>query len=172
MLAPAAHVLDLGCGSGVPARFLLDRGFALTGVDGSLELLKLARGRCPEARLVAADLVALPVRARYRGAVAWDSFFHVERALHEQLFRDVADLLEPGSPFLVSLGGSGGDDDDDGDGFTAPMFGVDFFYSSWAPERSVELLEECGFRVIACEVDDPSSRGHIAVLCERVRGSA
>src|SRR6185369_8976823 len=89
MLAPGAHVLDLGCGSGVPARFLLDRGFALTGVDGSLELLKLARGRCPEARLVAADLVALPVRGRYRGAVAWDSFFHVGRAVHEQLFRDV-----------------------------------------------------------------------------------
>ena len=32
----AAHILDLGCGGGEPvARYLIDRGYHLTGIDSS-----------------------------------------------------------------------------------------------------------------------------------------
>jgi 2-polyprenyl-3-methyl-5-hydroxy-6-metoxy-1,4-benzoquinol methylase len=39
---PAGTVLDLGCGMGEPiARYLLDRGFRVVGVDGSLVMIEL-----------------------------------------------------------------------------------------------------------------------------------
>lgn len=41
---------------------------------------------------------------------------------------------------------------------------VTFFYSGHAPEASLELLEAAGFEIEHWEVDDHSSRGHIAVL--------
>jgi hypothetical protein len=47
------------------------------------------------------------------------------------------------------------------------MFGVDFFYSGHAPEVCVQLLQDAGLEVLLAEVDDPSSRGHVAVLCRR-----
>jgi hypothetical protein len=48
------------------------------------------------------------------------------------------------------------------------MFGHTFFYSGYEPEVARNLLEAEGFKVELWEVDDPSSRGHIAVIARRV----
>ena len=69
--------------------------------------------------------------------------------------------LVPNAPLLLSLGGSEGE-------FVAPMFGLDFFYSAHSPEVSLALLEEAGFEILLAELDDPSSRGHLAVLCRKL----
>jgi hypothetical protein len=45
------------------------------------------------------------------------------------------------------------------------MFGIDFYYSGHSPEVSAALLRAAGFEIILAEVDDPSSRGHVAILC-------
>ncbi len=64
-VAPGARLLDAGCGTGRYAAELARRGYRVTGLDASLELLALARRR-PDASavtLVAADLATLPVRS-------------------------------------------------------------------------------------------------------------
>src|SRR5262249_14629503 len=50
-------VVDLGCGSGIWARALLDAGFDVLGVDLSPDLLAIARERAPEARFVQASVL-------------------------------------------------------------------------------------------------------------------
>jgi SAM-dependent methyltransferase len=50
-------VVDLGCGSGIWARALLDAGFEVLGVDLSADLLAIARERAPEARFVQASVL-------------------------------------------------------------------------------------------------------------------
>lgn len=161
LTAPGAHILDLGCGSGTPiGRYLLDRGFRLTGVDVSLALLDLARTNCPEAELIVGDMVSVALSDRYDGLIAWDSIFHIPKAEHPALFDNLCRWLRPGGPVLLSLGGSAGE-------FTAPMFNVEFFYSGHAPEVSTALLREAGFDILLSEIDDPSSRGHLAVLCRK-----
>jgi SAM-dependent methyltransferase len=158
---PGAHILDLGCGTGLPiARYVLDQGYRLTGVDSSAVMLRLARTHCPEADFVAGDMVAVELAGPYDGMVAWDSIFHVPKAQHGQLFHTLARWLVPHAPLLLSLGGSEGE-------FLAPMFGLDFFYSAHAPEVSLALLRDAGFAILLSEVDDPSSRGHLAVLCRK-----
>src|SRR5215510_2480037 len=37
------HVVELGCGSGITARHLTDRGYAVTGIDVSRAMIRLAR---------------------------------------------------------------------------------------------------------------------------------
>lgn len=56
------HVLDLGCGSGISSRLLLDAGYTVTGIDSSPEMIKLARQRAPEAEFITASIyqVKLP----------------------------------------------------------------------------------------------------------------
>jgi ubiquinone/menaquinone biosynthesis C-methylase UbiE len=39
------HVLDLGCGTGIPALLLLRSGCAVVGIDGSLEMLRVAQSK-------------------------------------------------------------------------------------------------------------------------------
>jgi len=166
LASPGGHILDVGCGSGSPiARHLLDRGYRVTGVDGSHEMLRLARANCPEAQLIHKEITELDPPGPYEGIVAWDSLFHVPREHHERLFRSFHRWLAPGAPLLLSVGGSESE-------FTDQMFGVDFFYSAHAPETSVALLRGAGFDILVAEIDDPSSRGHFAVVCRKAAYSA
>lgn len=162
-LAPGARVLDLGCGTGEPvARYLSERGFRVVCVDESAKMLEIARRVVPGAEFVRADMRGLGPWGAFAAAIAWDSIFHVERGRHREIFRALRGLLEPGGRLLLSAGGSGHE------GFTSEMYGRAFFYSGYEPAETVRLLESEGFAVELCEEDDPSSRGHVAVVARRV----
>jgi cyclopropane fatty-acyl-phospholipid synthase-like methyltransferase len=157
-LPPGVSILDAGCGHGVAARYLVDWGFRVTGLDGSARLLALARKMVPEATFLLGDMRAAEPGGPFEAILAWDSVFHIPRGDHAAVFARLRAWLAPSGRLLVSLGGSGAED------FTAEMLGETFFYSGHAPEESLELLEAAGFEIEHWEVDDPSSRGHIAVL--------
>ncbi len=59
-LADRAHVLDIGCGSGLLARRLSDAGFAVHGIDASPAMVALARQHAPQACF---DVGRLPTNA-------------------------------------------------------------------------------------------------------------
>ncbi len=161
-LPRGARVLDLGCGTGEPvARYLVGKGFGVVCVDESAAMLDIARRVVPGAEFVLGDMREVSLAGGFAAAVAWDSVFHLPRAGHRRLFRRLAGLLEPGGRLLLSAGGTGHE------GFTSEMYGHDFFYSAHEPAETLRLLRAEGFRVELCEEDDPSSRGHVAVVARR-----
>ena len=172
-LPPAAKVLDLGCGAGNPiAKYIVQLGYQVTGVDQSKEMLRIAGNVVPEAKLIHADMVEIEFRDKFAATVAWDSVFHVERKHHSAIYRKLADSLEIGGRLLLSVGGSDAEGSasggSDAEGFTSEMFGQTFFYSGYEPKVARKLLEAEGFEIEMWEVDDPSSRGHIAVIAGKV----
>jgi cyclopropane fatty-acyl-phospholipid synthase-like methyltransferase len=159
---PNALILDLGCGTGWPvAHYLVGQGFRVVGVDSSAKMLEIARQVVPEAKLIHGDMIDLELTERFSAAVVWDSVFHVERVHHPALFHKLCRWLAPGGRLLLSAGGSGDE------GFTSQMHGHTFFYSGYEPEETLEYLRAAGFDVELSEVDDPSSRGHIAIIARR-----
>lgn len=182
-LASGAKVLDLGCGTGEPvARYIIEKGFRVVGVDESKKMLEIARRVVPEAEFIQSDMVEVQLTDKFAAAVAWDSIFHVERQHHPAVYRKLADALESGGRLLLSTGGSGVDAsmvDSTSEagpievtGFTSEMYGHTFFYSGYEPEITRKLLEAAGFEIEMWEVDDPSSRGHIAVIARKVAQAA
>jgi cyclopropane fatty-acyl-phospholipid synthase-like methyltransferase len=177
-LAAGAKVLDLGCGTGEPvARYIVEKGFRVVGVDESEKMLEIAKRVVPEAEFIHSDMVEVQLMDKFAAAVAWDSVFHVERKYHPAVFRKLADSLETGGRLLLSAGGSGVDASmvdttsiagSEVEGFTSEMFGHTFFYSGYEPDLTRKLLEAAGFEIEMWEVDDPSSRGHIAVIARKV----
>lgn len=99
------RVLDLGCGAGEPiARFLIDRGCELVGLDFSATMLAIARERFPGTRFVEGDMRALDLGERFAGIVAWDSFFHLTKDEQRDLIPRLSAHLEPGGAFLATVG--------------------------------------------------------------------
>ena len=97
-----ARILDLCCGTGSLAALLSERGYAVTGVDGSSEMLAFARKNAPNAELVLADARSFTVSTRCHAAVSlFDSLNHVMSL--DQLgavFRNVFAALQPPGLFF------------------------------------------------------------------------
>lgn len=58
---PIGRALDAACGTGRHSAHLVELGHEVTGVDGSPEMLDLARARVPDVRFLEGDLHDLPV---------------------------------------------------------------------------------------------------------------
>jgi 2-polyprenyl-3-methyl-5-hydroxy-6-metoxy-1,4-benzoquinol methylase len=87
-LADKAEVLDVGCGAGMPiARYLIDRGFSVIGIDASEAMLEIAKQQVPEARFVLGDMLVHESAEHYSGIIAWDSIFHIPRSQHLNVFQ-------------------------------------------------------------------------------------
>jgi len=168
-LPSRAEVLDLGCGTGNPiARHIIDRGFRVIGVDQSQKLLEIARTVIPEAELIHADMIDIQFTETFAAAIAWDSVFHVSREHHPAIYRKLANALEAGRRLLLSVGGSGVESLDSSEaGISSQMFGQTFFYDAYAPDIARQLIEAAGFEIEMWELDDSSSRGHVAVIARK-----
>jgi SAM-dependent methyltransferase len=160
-LPPGARVLDLGCGAGAPiAVHLAERGFRVTGLDASARMLELARQTVPGATLVHGDMRSADPGGPFDGIVAWDSVFHLPREDQTALLGRLAAWLRPGGRLLLSLGGSEGE-------FTAEMLGEAIYFAAHAPATALALLRSAGFTIDRWEIDDPTSRAHLALLATR-----
>lgn len=81
-LQPGANILDVGCGSGFPiASYLIDRGFQVTGVDSSKELLKIASQKCPAMKSILGDVRSVTINQQFDAIIEWWCLFHIEFSL-------------------------------------------------------------------------------------------
>jgi SAM-dependent methyltransferase len=105
LLPQGARVLDLCCGTGRLARWLARRGFDVTGIDGSEEMLELARRNAPEAAFVLADARSFAFGTPFDVVIStFDSLNHLP-AVEDltRVFRNVREALGPGGLFFFDM---------------------------------------------------------------------
>ncbi|HEX7176572.1 MAG TPA: methyltransferase domain-containing protein [Pyrinomonadaceae bacterium] len=104
-LAARARLLDLCCGTGRIAANLTARGFSVTGLDISAEMLSYARRNAPAAEFVAADARAFSLPPTFHAAIStFDSINHI-LSLGElaAAFRNVRRSLVGGGVFFFDV---------------------------------------------------------------------
>jgi SAM-dependent methyltransferase len=103
-------VLDLGCGTGAHAVRLAQRGYSVTGVDASAEMLQAARDRVAATGSADVDLVQGDVRT-FRSGRTFDAVVCMFAVLGyqttdqdvEQALATVRRHLAPGGPFVFDV---------------------------------------------------------------------
>lgn len=100
-----AVVLDLCCGDGRLSQQLTNRGFAVTGLDGSDQMLAYAKQRAPKANFILADARRFRLPERFDAAVStFDSLNHVRETKEvERVFRNVFACLKTPGLFAFDL---------------------------------------------------------------------
>ncbi len=106
-IPPGIAVLDVGCGSGSNSLWLQKEGFRSVGIDISPTVIAVATARARKAGLLAkfrtANAAALPFGKGAFGAVLDSGCFHsLPIRLRERYAREVARVLRPGGPYLLT----------------------------------------------------------------------
>jgi SAM-dependent methyltransferase len=153
-------VLDLGCGMGEPiARYLIDNGCRVTGVDAAPAMIDLCKMRFPAMTWSVGDMRNLALGKRFDAIVAWDSFFHLTGEAQRGMFPIFRNHIAPRGVLLFTSGV------DDGVAI-GELYGQPLYHASLAVDEYRCLLGRNGFEVVQHVVEDPACGGHTVWLAQ------
>jgi SAM-dependent methyltransferase len=160
LLRQGSSILDIGCGSAAPvAKYLIDQGFAVDGVDSSPRLIALCRERFPQRSWHLADMRDLALQKTFDGLLAWDSFFHLTHDEQRRMFPIFKRHASACAALMFTSGTSHGE-------AIGSYRGEPLYHASLAPEEYRALLKINGFRVVAHIAEDPDCGGHTVWLAQ------
>jgi len=100
------RTIDLGCGAGNYAIYLAGMGFDVTGVDGSLTAIAIARESAERkgvsCNFIVADLLGdlHEVQGQFDFGYDWELLHHIMPPDRETYVKNVSTLLNPGATYL------------------------------------------------------------------------
>lgn len=146
---PAGTVLDLGCGSGEPiARYLIEQGRRLAGVDASPGAVDLCRSRFPDHDWRVADMRGLDLGRAFDGVIVWHSAIHLAPEAQAGMFAVYRRHVRPGGVLMFTSAPAGGE-------LVGEWRGEPLYHGSLSPEAYRTGLEAAGFEVLAHRTSDP-----------------
>lgn len=155
-----ARILDLGCGSAEPiARFFIDKGCRLTGVDAAPAMIALCRARFPDATWLVQDMRTLALDRRFDAILAWDSVFHLGADDQRGMFPVFEQHIAPRGLLLFTSGPRAGI-------AIGELYGHALFHASLDAEEYEGLLTCHGFAILLHRVEDPDCGRHTVWLAQ------
>lgn len=161
-LPPQAAILDVGCGAGEPiARYFLQNGHQLTGIDFASSMIELARQRFPASQWQVADMRSFDLGQQFHGLIAWHSFFHLMPAEQPYTLARFAAHLHPGGAMLLTVGPAAGE-------VVGQVADEAVYHSSLSLDAYRQVLASLGMRVLSFVAEDPQC-GDASVLLAQKR---
>lgn len=155
-LREGSSILDLGCGPGNIAKFLVnqDKGYKILGVDLSSEMLKLARQNVPTGEFVIGDIRHLQLEPKFDAVIASFCMIHLENEEAVELLRKIHDLLNDKGYLYLSFmsGGVSGFD-------KASFSEEEMYFNYFSPEKIKKILENLDYRVLSMHFHEYRRKG-------------
>jgi ubiquinone/menaquinone biosynthesis C-methylase UbiE len=153
-ILPGGQILDIGCGMGEPiARYCMDAGMRVTGIDSSPSLIAMCRERFPGGEWLMADMRELALHRQFAGILAWDSFFHLSADDQRRMFPRFARHAKAGAPLMFTSGLTEGER-------VGSYRGEPLYHASLDTAEYRQLLSSNGFRVERYVPNDPECGEH------------
>jgi ubiquinone/menaquinone biosynthesis C-methylase UbiE len=165
-LPTGAHVLDAGCGAGIPISQMLSEHFRVTGVDFSEAQIDLARRNVPKGEFLCADMTELAFADQtFDGITSYYAIIHIPRQEHQPLLQNFHRMLKPGGVTLLCLGA-----EDLVDDLQEDYLGTRMYWSHYDTDTYLNMLKDTGFLIHwARQVADETCEGggHLFVLAQK-----
>lgn len=140
------NVLDLGCGSGVQSKQLLEEGLSVIGMDLSRNMVEEAKKRAPSATFMVGDIAYVTfARDTFDGIYARASLLHIPKNLIQKVLKSLNRILKTGGVLYLALkeGKGEGEVEDVRHGIN-----VKRFFSFFVKEEIEKLLDNAGFKIL------------------------
>jgi SAM-dependent methyltransferase len=160
-LPVGGEILDLGCGSAEPiARYFVETGFRVCGVDTSPTMIALCKSRFPAHTWIVGDMRDVRLGHRFDAVLAWDSFFHLTQEDQRRTFETFELHAKPMAALMFTSGPHGGE-------AIGSYQGEELYHASLEPSEYRVLIAQRGFRVADYAGDDETCGGHTVWLARR-----
>lgn len=153
-------MLDIGCGAGEPiARYLSERGYAITGVDSSPAMIAKFRACLPGEEALVSDMRALSLGRVFHGILAWDSFFHLNHEDQRRMFSIFRKHAAPGAALMFTSGPAYGE-------VIGRLEGEPLYHAGLNAAEYRKLLEDVCFSTVATLAEDQTCGGRTVWLAQ------
>lgn len=160
LIPPRGSVLDCGCGAGEPiARYFSEQGYAVTGIDSSVTMVRMFQSRLPDQRALVGDMRTLSLGEEFNGILAWDSFFHLSPPEQTLMFRTFRIHAAPRAALMFNSGTSHGE-------AVGTLEGEPLYHASLDASEYRGLLDHHGFGVVSMVTEDPNCGGRTVWLAQ------
>ena len=161
-LRPNAKILDLGCGMGEPiAKYFINKGYLLTGIDGSQKLINLAKARFSKANFLVADMRNINLDEKFDCIIAWHSFFHLSGNDQRSMFKVFSKYINFGGILLFTSGPTAGEIWGDNGGEL-------LYHASLDIEEYKNLLKLYNFELIVNRIEDHDCGGATVWIAKKL----
>jgi len=150
-LSLGAHVLDVGCGSGVKSEYLIAHGFKVTGIDISDKLLEIAKREIPEAEFKVLSMTDLDSMSEtFDGVFAQASLLHIPKKDVGEVVKKMSRRLNP-SGFLYIAVKEAFEGTPEEEILKENDYGYEYerFFSYFTMTELEQYLTEAGLKVIS-----------------------
>lgn len=156
-LPKVAKVLDVGSGPGQFSQYMAQKGFEVTGIDYSKEMLELAKQNVPNIQFLYMDMRNLEFKeASFEGVLAAYSLIHIASGELLATLKGFYKVLKP-QGFLEIIAQKGEPDQIIDEPF---MPSEKMFFNFFTKERLTNYLEDAGFQItyqLETDSQDPDS---------------
>jgi len=159
--ANGTKVLDVGCGSGLATKLLLDKGLEVTAIDLSPKMVEYAKERNPAAHIIQGDFLNYPFAENFDAVIAL-AFIHLfPKDIATQAFVKISNLLKPSG--LLYVGTTKSEISREGwelkqDAFF-PKSIEKRYRKHWTVEELEVTLQQSGFKIKELHlIEDPRNK--------------
>lgn len=159
-----AKVLDAGSGTGVPiARYLVQSGFEVVGIDLSGKMVSTARKNVLGANFRQMNMAAIKLPPEsFDGLISCYAIIHTPKELHAAIFKSFHAILKPQGVMLVSVASWEWEE-------FADYLGVEMFWSHYGPSQTESLITNAGFDIEFSRDIESGGEKHHWVLAHKRR---
>jgi SAM-dependent methyltransferase len=159
------HILDIGCNVGWEASFLIARGFTVTGIDTSTEMVQKSSTRAPQGKFREMQVHDLQFPPEQIFDAIWSTrtLMHIPQAFVIDLLASWKRVLKPGG--ILGVGVNIGDRN--GWNLTEDTPGRPMFYHYFAEGELEEALEAAGYQVLEKSEHKASGTPSFFVFAQR-----
>ncbi|MBN2230098.1 MAG: class I SAM-dependent methyltransferase [Candidatus Thorarchaeota archaeon] len=143
LLPSSGQILDAGCGVGIPtSKFLVEKGFNVTGVDISKRMIELAKQKVPEGRFYQKNLLTMDfLDDTFDGIICVYTLWHILRSNHRTIIHNFHKMLKTNGILVLNTGIY------ESEGMSQ-FFGEPMLWSTSDPRKTLEFVEEIGFSIV------------------------
>ncbi len=165
-LPKGGRVLDLGCGTGLPyARYLVEKGFDVLGVDLSEEMVKVAYKNAPEASFAQLSMNEITYIDEFDGVMSSFSMLLLSPDLFKETAFRIHSALVDGGYFYLSLNEPVGESEDPDSEVVVNIMGQDMYSRAYTVKEIEGVFQSLGFSLMKfnreVQVSDEFGEEHV-----------